>query len=209
MSGYETNLPDFDYWIPMMSIPRVLGTTLDQLEQPVWYINADTQQQQDWQQRLGPKHRLRIGFCWSGRRDSWINRHKAVPFEVMLDMIHRNPQYEWINLQIDAEPHQEQALAAVGVGVYPNSIRSWADTAALIMNLDVVIGMDTAVSHLSAALGRPTWIMLSHYAVDWRWLLNRGDSPWYNTAKLFRQPSRGNWQSVTSEISRFLKLFKV
>ena len=93
--------------------------------------------------------------------------------------------------------------------MYPNSIQSWADTAALIMNLDVVVGMDTAVSHLSAALGRPTWIMLSQYAVDWRWLLDRGDSPWYSTAKLFRQRYRGDWHTVIADIARWLDIFKV
>ena len=208
VGGYNDPRPEFDLWTPMMSIPLVLGTTLDGLEQPVWYLNADSAAIRDWQTRLGPKYRLRIGFCWSGRRDSWINRHKSVPFEIMLDMIQRHPQYEWVNLQIDASPEQEAALVREGVQVYPNSITSWADTAALISNMDVVIGMDTAVSHLSAALGRPTWIMLSQYAVDWRWLLDRDSSPWYTTAKLFRQPQRGDWHSVTRQICEYLTWFK-
>ena len=208
VGGYNDPRPEFDLWTPMMSIPLVLGTTLDGLEQPVWYLNADSAAIRDWQTRLGPKYRLRIGFCWSGRRDSWINRHKSVPFEIMLDMIQRHPQYEWVNLQIDASPEQEAALVREGVQVYPNSITSWADTAALISNMDVVIGMDTAVSHLSAALGRPTWIMLSQYAVDWRWLLDRDSSPWYTTAKLFRQPQRGDWHSVIRQICEYLTWFK-
>jgi hypothetical protein len=208
VGGYNDPVPEFDLWTPMMSIPLVLGTTLDSLEQPVWYLNTDAAAARGWQTRLGPKYRLRIGFCWSGRRDSWINRHKSVPFEIMLSMIQRHPEYEWVNLQIDASPEQEAALVREGVQVYPNSITSWADTAALIFNMDVVIGMDTAVSHLSAALGRPTWIMLSQYAVDWRWLLDRDSSPWYTTAKLFRQPQRGDWHSVTQQICQYLTWFK-
>lgn len=208
VSSYEDPDFEFDYWTPMMSIPLILGTTLDNLERPIWYLNAPADKTRDWQQRLGPKYRLRIGFCWSGRKDSWINRHKSVPFETILQMVQNNPDYEWVNLQIDATAEEEAALVAAGVRAYPNSIQSWADTAALIANMDVVIGMDTAVSHLSAALGRPTWIMLNQYALDWRWLLDRDDSPWYSTAKLFRQPRRGDWHSVIQQISQYLTWFK-
>jgi ADP-heptose:LPS heptosyltransferase len=100
-------------------------------------------------------------------------------------------------------------LIDAGVASYPSTIQSFADTAALITNLDVVLSVDTAIAHLSGALGRPTWIMLSQFAVDWRWLLDRDSSPWYPSAKLFRQPTRGDWTSVTDKISRFLKLFKI
>jgi hypothetical protein len=208
VSSYEDPNFEFDYWTPMMSLPLVLGTTLETLERPVSYLNAPEDKTRAWQQLLGPKYKLRIGFCWSGRKDSWINRHKSVPFDNILNMVQSNPDYEWVNLQTDASAEEEAALVAVGVKTYPSSIQSWADTAALISNMDVVVGMDTAVSHLSAALGRPTWIMLSHYAVDWRWLLNRDDSPWYITAKLFRQPQRGDWASVIQQISQYLTWFK-
>lgn len=209
VAGYRDPLPEFDYWIPMMSLPRVLGITLDSLERPVRYLDADGGQQQSWHERLGPKQGLRVGFCWSGRPDSWVNRHKSVPFDLMLDMIRANPQHEWINLQVDADAQQQQALVQAGAQVWPGTIHDWSDTAALIQNLDVTVGMDTAVSHLSAALGRPTWIMLSCYAVDWRWLLGRGDSPWYDTAKLFRQARRGDWTTVVAQITRYLDLFKI
>ena len=208
VSSYEDPNFEFDYWTPMMSLPLILGTTLETLERPVSYLNAPEDKTRAWQQLLGPKYKLRIGFCWSGRKDSWINRHKSVPFDNILNMVQSNPDYEWVNLQTDASAEEEAALVAVGVKTYPSSIQSWADTAALISNMDVVVGMDTAVSHLSAALGRPTWIMLSHYAVDWRWLLNRDDSPWYITAKLFRQPRRGDWASVIQQISQYLTWFK-
>ena len=208
VSSYEDPNFEFDYWTPMMSLPLILGSTLETLERPVSYLNAPEDKTRAWQQLLGPKYKLRIGFCWSGRKDSWINRHKSVPFDNILNMVQSNPDYEWVNLQTDASAEEEAALVAVGVNTYPSSIQSWADTAALISNMDVVVGMDTAVSHLSAALGRPTWIMLSHYAVDWRWLLNRDDSPWYITAKLFRQPRRGDWASVIQQISQYLTWFK-
>jgi len=206
---YADDLGDFDYWTPIMSIPGVLGVTLENLPKPVNYLNADMGKQQEWLQRLGPKNRMRVGFCWSGRKDNWLNEHKGMPFPVMLDLIKANPQYEWVNLQIDASAEEETELAEAGVSRFPGSIQSFADTAALIMAMDVVIGVDTAVSHLSGALGRPTWIMLNWFGTDWRYLLGRDDSPWYSTARLFRQPAQDDWASVTKKIMQYLSWMKV
>lgn len=202
-------LPEFDFWIPIMSIPAVLGTTLENLAPVQYYLTANTDLQKQWQEQLGPKNRLRVGFCWSGRRDTWINRHKGMPFDVMLDLIKRNPNYEWINLQCDCTVQEQDALLQIGVKAYPGSISSFADSAALIMHMDVVLSVDTAVAHLSGALGRPVWVMLNQFALDWRWLLNRDDSPWYSTARLFRQPSMGDWSSVTEKIHKFLSWYKI
>ena len=199
----------FDYWTPIMSIPGVLGVTLDTLLAPLQYITPDANSTKAWQERLGAKKRLRVGFCWSGRKDSWINQHKALPFNCMLQLIEKNPNYEWINLQIDCDSDESAQLSKLGVSLFPGTIGSWADTAALIQNLDVVVGVDTAVSHLSGALGRPTWIMLNNYAVDWRWLLGQDSSPWYPSARLFRQPTMGDWQSVTDKIHQYLSWFKI
>lgn len=206
---YIEDMGDFDYWIPIMSIPGVLGITLDNLPRIQSYLTAVPELVRNWQTRLGPKTRMRVGVSWSGRRDSWIHQHKSVPFPTILEMIKANPQYEWINLQVDVDDREAAELAAAGVTAYPNSIASFADTAALLMHMDVVIGMDSAVSHLSGAMGRPTWVMLNQYGQDWRWLLNRDDSPWYPTARLFRQPSRGDWASVTKKIAQYLSWFKV
>ena len=209
VGGYDQQPPEFDYWIPIMSLPGVLGITLENLPLPISYINANDDAIKHWQQELGAKTRLRIGLSWSGRRDSWLNQHKSVPFPVVLSMVKNNPQYEWINLQVDATEDECMALADAGVRQFPGAISSFSDTAALMMNLDVVVGVDTAVSHLSGALGRPTWIMLNAFATDWRWLLDRDSSPWYSSARLFRQPTRGDWQSVTAKIGKFLSWFKV
>ena len=200
---------EFDYWIPIMSLPGVLGITLENLPHTIQYITPRADVAKEWQQRLGPKYKLRVGFGWSGRKDSWINQHKSVPFETIADLIRRCPQYEWINLQVDASPEEEEILKSLGVATYPGTIRSWADTAGLISNLDVVVGVDTAVTHLSCSLGRPTWVMLNNYALDWRWLLGRDYSPWYGSAKLFRQPSIGDWASVTKQIEQYLSWFKI
>ena len=146
------------------------------------------------------RHRLKIGKIKNLNLD-------LVP--QYFQMIQSNPQYEWVNLQVDASPEEEAELTAAGVTGYPGSIGSFADTAALIMHMDVVISVDTAISHLSGALGRPTWVMLNQYGQDWRWLLDRNNSPWYPTATLFRQPVRGDWASVTKKIAQYLSWYKV
>jgi hypothetical protein len=199
----------FDYWIPVMSIADVIGLRLENLPQQLSYLSARHDLIQQWHQQLGHKNRIRVGFCWSGRPDSWINRHKGVPFETMIKLIQRNPACEWVNLQIECSAQQQQELDAMGVKSFRNSIRNFADTAALIHHMDVVISVDTAVAHLAGALGRPTWIPLNWYGVDWRWLLDRESSPWYPSARLFRQPCLGDWESVTDRIHQYLGWFKV
>jgi hypothetical protein len=207
--GPEDLLPAFDYWTPIMSVPGMIGNTLDNLSHVQYYLKADKRLAREWQETLGPKTQLRVGFCWSGRRDTWINQHKAMPFETMLKLIQRNPGYEWVNLQCDCSAEEEQQLIAAGVRAYPGAIGNFADTAALIHHMDVVLAVDTAVAHLSGALGRPVWVMLNQFGLDWRWLLDRDSSPWYSTATLFRQPKMGDWTSVTDKIHKYLSWYKV
>ena len=209
VGGYNDDPGEFDLWVPIMSIPGILGITLDNLPPIQSYLNALPNLSRDWQERLGPKLRMRVGFSWSGRRDAWLNQHKGVPFPVILEMIRANPEYEWINLQVDATDDEELALSDAGVTRYPGAITSFADTAALMIHLDVVISVDTAITHLAGALGRPAWVMLNAYATDWRWLLKRDDSPWYSSARLFRQPRIGDWESVTKKIAQYLSWFKI
>ena len=203
------NIPPFDYWTPIMSIPGIIGCTLENLSHVQYYLEADSAKIKHWQEQLGPKKKLRVGFCWSGRRDTWINLHKAMPFETMLDLIKCNPDYEWINLQTDCTPEEESILLSNGVRAYPGSIRDFSDTAGLLHHLDVVLSVDTAVAHLAGALGRPVWVMLNNYGLDWRWLLDRDSSPWYPTARLFRQPKMDDWTSVTERIHKFLSWYKI
>jgi hypothetical protein len=200
---------DFDYWIPIMSIPGVIGVTLENLSSQLAYLGARADLAQQWQATLGPKNRLRVGFCWTGRPDSWINQHKAMPFETMCDLIRRNPTYEWVNLQVECGDETADVLETLGVKKYSGAVRNFADTAALIHHMDVVISVDTAIAHLAGAMARPTWIPLNWYGTDWRWLLNRDSSPWYPSATLFRQPKMGDWSSVINKIHKYLSWYKV
>jgi len=199
----------FDYWLPIMSLPGKLNVRVDNLPTVIQYLNPNPALVADWRRNLGVKNKLRVGFAWSGRRDSWINQHKAMPFETMLSLIKSQTDYEWYNLQADCAAEEEKELVAAGVRCFPGGVNTFADTAALVANLDVVVSVDTAAAHLSAALGKPTWIMLNNYGPCWRWLLNRDDTPWYATARLFRQPAMGDWASVVEKIRLHLKLFKI
>ena len=208
--SYNDDLGEFDYWVPIMSIPGVLGLdTLGQLPKVLGYLGVAPALATQWGKTLGNKTRMRVGFSWSGRRDNWHNQHKGMPFEVMLELIQKNPQHEWFNLQGDATDEEKSQLLQAGVKLIPEVEESFEHTAALMMHLDVVLSVDTAVAHLAGSLGRPTWIMLNDYAVDWRWLLARDDCPWYPSALLFRQPKLGDWASVVKKVSRFLDLNKI
>ena len=209
VTKYDYTVDDFDYWTPIMSIPGILGVTLENLPHPVNYLNADPRLQKQWLDYFGPKTKMRVGFSWSGRRDNWLNNHKGMPFEKIMDLIRANPQYEWINLQADCTPEEEAELKAAGVHCLPPNPNMWADTAAQMMHMDVVVSVDTAVAHLAASLGRPTWLMLNWFATDWRWGIKREDSPWYSTMRIFRQPAMGDWDSVNKKVSQFLSWFKV
>ena len=200
---------EFDYWICMMSLPTVLGTRIESFTHHLQYIAAKPELAVKWGQILGPKKRMRIGVCWSGRRDSWIHQHKSMPVEVMADLIRRHPEHEWINLQVDAPDEEIELVKAAGAVCYPGTITSFADTAALLHHLDVVISVDTAVAHLAGAMGRPVWIPLNAYGSCWRWLLNRDDSPWYPSARLFRQVTPGDWSAPVAKMEKFLSWFKV
>jgi hypothetical protein len=207
--NYSDDPGEFDCWVPMMSIPKCLGQTLEKLPSTLGYLNANPAKIAEWSQRLGPKKKMRVGFCWSGRKDNWLNAHKGIPFPTMLSLIKQNPEFDWVNLQIDATPEEEAQLVQAGVLIFPGSTSGFADTAGQLMHMDVVVTVDTAVAHLAGALGRPTWIMLNKFAVDWRWLVDRNTSPWYSTALLFRQEKMGDWSTVCNKITKNLKLYKI
>jgi len=207
--GPGDDLPAFDYWTPVMSLPGMFNHTLDNFQQVLHYIDTPPDSRDIWRERLGIKRKLRIGISWSGRRDTWINRHKSVPVEHIRDLIRRHPEHQWVNLQVEALDTEMAFLADTVLESYPGTIRDMADTAGLMDQLDLVISVDTAISHLAGAMGRPVWIMLNNYATDWRWLLGRDNTPWYPSERLFRQPAIGEWRPAIDQISRWITLFKI
>jgi hypothetical protein len=202
-------LPEFDTWSPIMSLPGVLNQTLKNLEPVNLYLTAAADQVTQWRQRLGPKSRLRVALAWRGRPDSWLNQHKGVPFPVIMDLISGQPHIEWHCAQMDATTDERLALQDQGVMMHDNTIQCWADTAGLLHHCDIVLSADTALAHLGGAMGRPTWIMLNRFAQDWRWLLDRDDSPWYGSVRLFRQSQIDDWTSVIQRVIQYLAWFKI
>ena len=203
------DLGEYDYWISMMSVPRIIGTTLENLTHNLQYIAADPMKAHTWADRLGAKKRMRIGVCWRGRADTWIHNHKSIPVEKIAELIQRNPEHQWINLQMDATEEETAVITAAGAECFPGTIKDFSDTAGLMHHLDLVISVDTANAHLAGAMGRPVWIPLNAYGNCWRWLLKREDSPWYPSARLYRQPRMGDWDSVINKMHKFLGFFKI
>jgi hypothetical protein len=197
-------LPFHDFHCPLMSLPLAFGTALESIPADIPYLSADIDLIDKWRKLLGPRDNLRIGVAWAGRQYEPLNRTRDMAFEVLRPLAKLN--IEIISLQKQVPEKDRKALESLpqfrNIG---ETLIDFADTAALIENLDMVISADTAVAHLAGALGRTVWIMLRHSG-EWRWLLERSDSPWYPTARIFRQKVRGDWAGVVSEITRQLQV---
>jgi tetratricopeptide (TPR) repeat protein len=202
-------LPPFDFHCPVMSLPHAFGATLETIPANVPYLSADPAKVSAWERRLGPKTRPRVGLVWSSgvRPDqpelAAANGRRNLPFDSLKAF--KGLPLDFVSLQ-KGEP-AESEFAAVDQGAWEGpsianvaaELRDWADTAALIAALDLVVTVDTAIPHLAGALGRPTWVM-NRFDPCWRWLETRADSPWYPTLRLFGQPAMGDWDSVVAEV---------
>ncbi|HXA26321.1 MAG TPA: tetratricopeptide repeat-containing glycosyltransferase family protein [Acetobacteraceae bacterium] len=192
--------PPTDIVTPLLSMPLVFDTELDSVPADVPYLRAPAARLEVWQQRLGPRTRPRIGLAW------WGSQHiakRSLSIETLLPVLSL-PSIEIHGLQTEFPSPQRDWLATHPLVIdHSDELRDYADTAALISLLDLVITIDTSVAHLAGALGKPVWIMLP-YSADWRWLLDCDDSPWYPTARLFRQHRRGNWDGVVADVANEL-----
>jgi tetratricopeptide (TPR) repeat protein len=193
--------PAADIVTPLLSLPLKFGTDLATVPTQIPYLHAPRERQVVWQRRLGAPTRHRIGLAW------WGSQHiakRSLPIETLLPIL-STPNAEFHALQKEIPPaHREFMTAHPTLIDHSTGLADFADTAALISQLDLVVTIDTAVAHLAGALGKPVWIMLQHNA-DWRWLLDRTDSPWYPTARLFRQQRAGDWKGVVSSVARALR----
>jgi len=159
------------------------------------YLIADPEAVARWSAALGPRERPRVGVVWAGRPDHARDRERSIAF-AQLSELFAIRDVDWISVQ-----QGPAASAAVGssIRVPPGELRDFHETAALVHNLDLLITVDTAVAHLAGAMGKPVWILLP-YIPDWRWLLDRSDSPWYPSVRLFRQRADGGWPGVMREV---------
>lgn len=180
--------------VPLLSLPLAFGTALDSIPAAVPYLTVPEDRRATWRARLDETadRRPRIGVAWAGSPGFGNDRRRSIPVEKFKALL-RRPNLAFHVLADRLRDGDEAALG--GLAPMHAGIADFADTAALIAAMDLVVTVDTAVAHLAGALGRPVWVLLPH-SPDWRWLLGRDDSPWYPTARLFRQPAAGDWDSV-------------
>jgi hypothetical protein len=191
-------VPEHDMVCPLLSLPRLLGCDAAPLgmdaEAP--YLRPDPGDTARWAEPLALLPGEKIGLVWAGGRALSLDRRRSVP-PALFDRLAR-PDISFISLQKDPA-----AKPALPLADWTAALDDFADTAALIANLDLVIAVDTAVAHLAGALGKPVWVLLP-FAPDWRWMQGRADSPWYPTMRLFRQPAPGGWAPVLADIGEAL-----
>jgi hypothetical protein len=192
--------PRVDTVAPLLSLPLAFGTELASIPAHVPYLHAPSDRLATWRQRLGPRTRPRIGLVW------WGSQHipkRSMPIDGMLPVLRRaNAEFHVLQKEIrDAD--RIWMVAHPSLIDHSDELADFADTAALISLMDLVITIDTSVAHLAGALAVPVWIMLQ-FSADWRWLLQRADSPWYPTARLFRQQRRGDWEGVVADVAHAL-----
>ncbi len=203
-----SGLPAFDMHCPMSGLPMLFGTRLDTIPCDVPYLPAPPQHlTQAWEARLGRHNKLhdklRVGLVWSGNPQHGNDHNRSIPLRMLLPILDADAKF--VSLQKDPRPADRAVLQERGDIIDLTAhLTDFVETAALIRCLDLVITVDTSVAHLAAALGCPTWILLP-YTPDYRWLLDRDDSPWYPTARLFRQGKTREYASVLDRMATELR----
>jgi tetratricopeptide (TPR) repeat protein len=206
VSAIQSN-DSFDFQCALMDLPLCFHTSLSSIPNETPYLRAEEDLVGRWKERIGGDG-FKIGIAWQGNPQGTVDQGRSIPLEEYVPLS-RLPGARLISLQ---KLHGLDQLARLPAGAKIESLGddfdagpdAFVDTAAVMENLDLIITSDTSIAHLAGALGRPTWIALK-YVPDWRWLLDRDDSPWYPTVRLFRQAERGNWNSVFAKIERELR----
>ncbi len=201
--------PPHDYWTLLMSIPRHCKTTLENIPAKLPYLFPSPERVEMWKSKI-PQARLRVGLVWKGSSEK-SGIHRSLPKLSTLEPLWRAAGHDtvFVSLQKGAgeqeamHPPAGQPLINLAADTY-----NFADTAAIVSQLDLVISVDTAVAHLAGALNKPCWVMLACFPTDWRWMHGRADSPWYpHTLLLFRQVKPGEWSFVVEQVAEELKQF--
>jgi ADP-heptose:LPS heptosyltransferase len=203
------DLPEFDYHCAVGTLPMVFKTTMQTIPADVPYIRADADLSGQWKKRLGGMGaRLKVGMCWAGNPRNTNDRFRSMSVENLAPIAAAQHEtgilffslQKGIGVKIGPTTMAEGSSGKLGLTDFTAELRDFADTSALIDNLDLVISVDTAVAHLAGAMGKRTWLPLST-AADWRYFKDRDDSPWYPTMRLFRQTSPGDWTGPVNAIA--------
>jgi Flp pilus assembly protein TadD len=190
-------LPEYDLHCPLLSLPGLMKTTLNDIPADVPYIRPSAAAVEKWRGRMVADGRKKVGLVWAGG----VNPPgRSVPLAMLAELA--GPKVWFCSLQ-KGEAAAQRLGAPFEMADWTDEIKDFADTAALIANLDLVISVDTAVAHLAGAMGKPVWVLLKK-SPDWRWMLDRADSPWYPTMRLFRQQALDDWSAPISQIAQAL-----
>lgn len=196
-------LPEFDLHCPLLSLPLAFKTTIDTIPTPEAYLASNPEKRQAWSERLGEKTKPRIGLVWSGSTAHRNDRNRSLALENLV--AHLPGNFEYVSLQSEVREVDRKTLQGSTIRDFEGQIEDFSDTAALCDLMDLVISVDTSVAHLAGALGKTTWVLLP-FMPDWRWLLDREDSPWYRSLKLYRQPRYGDWEPVLRRVAMELPM---
>ena len=198
----ETAVPNYDYYVAVMSLPYHLGIMAEAIPAEIPYLSAPKTVPDRLEEILPPESRhLRVGLTWAGRPTHADDRHRSCPLEALLPLA-RVPGVALYALQKEMREEDKPFLTRIK-DLSPH-LDDFGVTAAALSRLDLIVAVDTATAHLAGALGRPVMLMLAHRA-EWRWALGQEDSPWYPTMRLVRQPTPGDWETVVSRIADSLK----
>jgi len=198
----DAQLPPYHYHVALMDLPKCFNTTIDTIPYNTPYLDVREGLKQQWKEKLGPKTKKRIGLLWSPNKVAYITRFRRIELEQLLSIV--GDEYEFISLSYEVDEHTLDLLNKSNVKTFHEDLTGFNNTAGLISQLDLVISIDTVIPHLSGALGVPTYVMLTDYGCDWRWFMNRNDSPFYSCMRLFRQKGDGKWDSVLTDIKKEL-----
>jgi tetratricopeptide (TPR) repeat protein len=194
----EAELPAFDMHCPLMTLPLAFNTDLQSIPSPGPYLFSVASKRKSWRERLGPKRRKRVGLVWSGSPEHTNDTNRSMSLAQFIE--HLPSGCEYVCLQKDIRESDMATLAHSGIRHFENEITDFSDTAALCDLMDVVVCVDTSVAHLAGALGKTTWLLLP-FIPDWRWLLDRDDSPWYASMRLYRQRVDRSWEPVLKRVA--------
>jgi len=205
---FETGepLPAFDAHCPYPSLPLACGTRESTIPTKIPYLFSEPARVTRWHAALGEKKGLRIGVAWSGNRSHVNDLNRSLTFEAFAHAFRADDELVCLQDEIREEDLHGLSLSRQ-IRVFDKAIKDFGDTAALIELVDIVVTVDTAVAHLAAAMGKPTWILLDTIA-DWRWQRDRTDSPWYSSVKLYRQSVPKRWKEVLESVKQDLDAFR-
>jgi len=194
----------FDLSVSLMDLPGIFDTTLDSIPADVPYIHAEQERAKQWRERLCCDG-FKIGIVWAGSPAHGNDRNRSCPLELFAPLAGIDGVRLYGLQKGPAATQLDRLPSTVGIESFAEDLEDFADTAALIAGLDLIISVDTAPAHLAGAMARPTWVLLP-FAPDWRWMLDRSDSPWYPTMRLFRQRGWGDWRGVFEELTQELQM---